>query len=226
MFEESPAIIGSHSSKRSCDCIIERGQFAGSERAQAFLDLRPHTLNRVVVGRIRRKKQKAAAGRRNQSAGCRCFMRRQIVRNHDVAGREFRKQASLRPDTKHFSVQCAVKHKRSHRARQADTGNHRLRFVVPMRKAADNTLSTESPSAKSRHRSRGTALIQKHQSVERKTLYRPMPRQALLFDVGALLLSRAACFFSKSCAWRQAASKLTPATPQGRIPAPDALEAL
>lgn len=144
----------------------------------------PAGLDRIEVGRIRRKIEDthtAFAARRHDA---RVVMRAEVVHDEDISSAQLWEQAALEPPHEAFSIRSLEHGAQGDPAAQADRTEQR-QVLAPVRGRSLDVLGTLShPRMTSRHRQMEARLIEKDQAIDGDAAHTPHERPPLLLDVG------------------------------------------
>ena len=179
--------------------VLEGGERAGLEGAQALFHLRPTFLDGVEVRRVGRQKEKRCPGLMDSFGNTVHFMRAEVVHDHDLIGQQLRTQNLIEVGEKDVSVGRRFNRHSGNPTGSTDGAEYRHRSPVASWNAFLKSGTAHRTPVALRHFSGDAAFVEEDEPcrVDLPGFFLPAP--ALLPDpLGVLLGGVERLFFKRS----------------------------
>ena len=168
------------------DDILER---SGRGTAEQRFDLGEGLLDRVEIGRVRRQVEQGHAGVFEALPDAGDFVGRQVIADHDTAGRQFGDEMIGQPLLEDASGHRPVDQHRRGDTVMAQRGDEGGGHPVTVRGFADQRLALAAPAAQPGHAGGRAGLVDEGEAGEVEPGLRCAPDLARYRDIGPVLLS-------------------------------------
>jgi hypothetical protein len=166
--------------------------------AYAFLDQRPRGLDGIEVVRVRREKPERRPGILDQVPHGRCFVRGEIVQDHDVTAPQMSHQVATDPRDKADAIHGAPRRGERQPAVDAD-GAYERQIVSPVDRSGFNEHgSAGQPGVRPPHREIRAGFVQKDEASRIYSSHPASERRPLGLDRRTIVFRGACAFFLKT----------------------------
>ena len=160
-------------------------------RPQDRFELRKRVRNRIPIRTVFREKPETRPDVFNRATDRRTLVTRQVVHDHDVAGRQRRDQDLLDRGQETRAVNRTVKHGRRGETPDAERGQKRGGMPAAVGRVVGDARAVELPPIATHEIRAHATFIEKHETAGIKAGRRRVPRDPRERDVSAIVFRRA-----------------------------------